>query len=64
MSTRMEHGGDYGMGITQEYPWQVRITVNGVDFTGPGCDAKQEAEAIAGLARKADGVDSAEVERT
>jgi len=51
-------------GVTeQEYDWQLRVTLNGVDFTGPGCATKQEAEALETVVRDADGVESTEVER-
>lgn len=51
-------------GVTeQDYDWQLRVTLNGVDFTGPGCATKQEAEALETVVRDADGVKSTEVER-
>lgn len=44
------------------YTHHVRITVNGVDFTSPGCEGRNEAEALAQLVRDEEGVTKAEVE--
>lgn len=65
--TRVKTTGETPMtdgGVTeQDYDWQLRVTLNGVDFTGPGCATKQEAQALETVVRDADGVESTEVER-
>jgi hypothetical protein len=46
---------------TTDYPWNLRIDVAGVTFTGPGMESKQAAEAIKTNIEQKDAVDNAEV---
>lgn len=39
------------------YPWNVRVTLGCVSFSGPGMESKDEAEAIAGFVERDADVD-------
>lgn len=34
------------MALTSSYPWNVRVSLGGVTFEGPGMESEMEAEAI------------------
>jgi len=45
----------------KDYPYNVRITIAGVDFTGPGMETEQEAEIMKSNVKGKDEVQNAEV---
>lgn len=44
-----------------EYPWNIRIDVAGVSFTGPGMESRQTAEAMKANIANEESVDNVEV---
>jgi len=32
--------------MLNDYPYNVAVTINGVRFTGPGCETESEAESL------------------
>ena len=46
-----------------DYSWNVRVTIEGVTFEGPGMESRGTAEAILGLVEDRAEVQSAEVFR-
>lgn len=52
------------MGLSQTYPWNVRLDVAGVTFEGPGMEDRNSAEAIADMiAEEVDDTQKVEVFR-
>lgn len=44
-----------------EYPWNIRIDVAGISFTGPGMESRQTAEGMKATVENEEGVDNVEV---
>jgi hypothetical protein len=44
-----------------DYPWNIRIDVAGISFTGPGMESRQTAEAMKANVEQEGSVDRAEV---
>lgn len=44
-----------------DYPWNIRIDVAGISFTGPGMESRQIAESMKSNVEQEDSVDKVEV---
>jgi uncharacterized membrane protein len=48
-------------GNGEEYPWNIRINVGGISFTGPGAESRSDARALEKIVQDKDDVQNVEV---